>query len=122
LFDLADKRYTALFKKKAKDACRRTLKYILQKNIIWGDVLDLKTVGPETHQIIFAEWSFPLHNSLIKRRDFIFAELLPGDNTKHVDMFSKNGYVSDLGKRVFLPTETCYYPPVHFLKVSEAYD
>jgi hypothetical protein len=122
LFEMANESYTALFKTKSKDACRRTLKYILHKNIIWGDALDLKTVGPETHQILFAEWSFPLHNSLIKRRDFVFAELLASDNTDQPDLFSKNRHFSDLGERVFLPTETHSYPPVHFLKVAEAYD
>ena len=122
LFDIADERHTALFKAKTKDACRRTLDYILQKNIIWGDALDLKTVGPEICQIIFAEWSFPLHNSLMKRRDFVFAELLPSDNAKQLDLFSQNVHVSDLGKKVFLPTETHSYPMVHFLKVAEAYD
>ena len=96
--------------------------YILEKNIIWGDALDLKTVGPETHQIIFAEWAFPLHNSLIKRRDFVFAELLRGDNTNQYGLFSKNAHVSDMGERVFLPTETHSYPLVHFLEVAEAYD
>lgn len=122
LFEIADERYTALFKKKAKVACRHTLQYILQKNIIWGDALDLKTVGPETHQIIFAEWSFPLHNSLIKRRDFVFAELLPGDTPKQPELLSKQVHISDLGERVFLPTETHGYPLVHFLEVAEAYD
>jgi len=122
LFEMANERYAALFKKKNKDACRRTLKYILEKNIIWGDALDLKTVGLETHQIIFAEWSFPLHNSLIKRRDYVFAKLLSGDNMKQPDLFSNNVYVSDLGERVFLPTEMHSYPLVHFLKVAEAYD
>jgi hypothetical protein len=80
------------------------------------------TVSPETSQIIFAEWSFPLHNSLIKRRDFVFAELLPGDNTQQLDLFSKNIHISDLGKKVFLPTETHSYPPLHFLRVAEGYD
>ncbi|MFZ1736192.1 MAG: DNA methyltransferase [Candidatus Moraniibacteriota bacterium] len=120
LFDLVDARYTALFKKKAKDACRRTLRYILHKNIIWGDALDLKTVGPATHQIIFAEWS-PFGNNLI-RRDYVFAELMPDDNIRQSALFSKDMHVSDLGERVFLPTETHSYPPVHFLKVAEAYD
>jgi len=122
LFEIADERYTALFKRKAKEFCRRSLRYILGKNIIWGDALDLKTVGPETRQIIFAEWSFPLHNSLIKRRDFVFAELIPGDLTRQPDLFSQNVYVSDRGERVFIPTETHSYPLVHFLKVAEAYD
>ena len=123
LFEIADERYTGLFKDKTKDPCRRTLRYILGKNIIWGDALDLKTVGPERHQIIFAEWSFPRHNSLIKRRDFVFAELIPGDLDKEPDLFSnKNVYVSDNGERVFLPTETRSYPLVHFLEVADAYD
>jgi hypothetical protein len=122
LFDRAEEIYTKLFKKKAKGACRRTLRYILEKNIIWGDALDLKAVRPEPQQIIFAEWSFPLNNSLMKRRDFVFAELLPGEDRKQPDLFSNNMHVSDLGERVFLPIETHSYPLVHFLKVAEAYD
>lgn len=122
LLALANARYTARFKSKAKDACRRALRYILRQNIIWGDALDLKTVGPEIHQIIFAEWAFPLHNSLLKRRDFVFAELLPDANANQFALFSKNAHVSDLGEKVFLPTETRSYPLVHFLEVAEAYD
>jgi len=120
LFEMADERYTALFKKKAKAEVRKVIKFILSKNIIWGDALDLKTVGPNPHQIIFAEWSF-VKNSLIKRRDFVFAELLPDDAKKErpPDLFSKPVLVSDLGEKVFLPTETRSYPPVHFLKVGE---
>jgi hypothetical protein len=79
LFDIAEKSYIALFKKKAKDEVRKVVQFILEKNIIWGDALDLKTVGATPHQIIFSEWSFPFNNSQIKRRDFVFAELLPTD-------------------------------------------
>ena len=52
LFDMANKKYTALFKKKAKDDVRKVIQFIFEKNIIWGDALDLKTVGPNPHQII----------------------------------------------------------------------
>lgn len=121
LFDIANEKYTALFKQKAKNGVRRALKFILEKNIIWGDALDLKTVGANPHQIIFAEWSFPFNNSLIKRRDFVFAELLPNESnrTSQLDLFSKNALVSDTGEKVFLPTETRSYPPIHFLKIGE---
>lgn len=124
LFEIADERYTALFKKKAKDEVRKMIRFILQKNIIWGDALDLKTAGPEPHQIIFSEWSFPLNNSLIKRRDFVFAELLPDESkkTRQPDLFSKPELVSDLGEKVFIPTETHSYPLVHFLKVGEGHE
>jgi hypothetical protein len=121
LFDIADEKYTALFKKKAKDDVRHVMKFILEKNIIWGDALDLKTVGATPHQIIFSEWSFPFNNSQIKRRDFVFAELLPDDSTKRnqPDLFSKNMEEDETGKKVFLPTETHSYPPIHFLRVGE---
>ncbi|MCX7607660.1 MAG: SAM-dependent DNA methyltransferase [Anaerolineales bacterium] len=121
LFEMADERYTALFKKKAREQARKVIRYILSKNIIWGDALTLRTVGPEPHQIIFSEWSFPLHNSLIKRREFVFAELIPDEMKKNrpPDLFSKPELVSDLGERVFIPTETRSYPPIHFLKIGE---
>lgn len=122
LFRMADAAYTDAYQRKAKEACRRSLRYILGKNIIWGDALSLTTVGAERRQIIFSEWSFPLHNSLIKRRDFVFAELLSGGPDGEPGLFSGNLLVSDSGERVFVPTETRAYPPVHFLKVAEAYD
>ncbi|MBV6397007.1 MAG: hypothetical protein HFACDABA_02611 [Anaerolineales bacterium] len=121
LFDIADKAYTALFKKNAKNEVRRAIQFILEKNIIWGDALDLKTVGADPHQIIFSEWSFPFHNSQIKRRDFVFAELLPNETGRRdqLDLFSANERLSDLGEKVFLPTETRSYPLTHFLKIGE---
>jgi hypothetical protein len=121
LFDMVDEKYTALFKKKAKDDVRKVIKFILEKNIIWGDALYLKTVGPNPHQIIFSEWSFPFNNSQIKRRDFVFAELMPNESNQRnqPDLFSTNEHVSDLGEKVFLPTETHSYPHIHFLRVGE---
>ncbi|MCZ2122795.1 MAG: SAM-dependent DNA methyltransferase [Anaerolineales bacterium] len=121
LFDLANEAYTTLFKKKAKNEVRRALQFILEKNIIWGDALDLRTVSQPIQQIIFSEWSFPFNNSLLKRRDFVFAELIPDGAKKNnqLDLFSKNEHVSDLGEKVFLPTETRSYPLVHFLKIGE---
>jgi hypothetical protein len=121
LFDIVNEKYTALFKKKAKNEVRKAIKFILEKNIIWGDALDLKTVGPTPHQIIFSEWSFPFNNSQLKRRDFVFAELLPNETTKRnqPDLFSKNMEEDETGKKVFLPTETHSYPAIHFLRVGE---
>jgi len=121
LFDIIDNSYTTLFKKKTKNEVRRAIQFILEKNIIWGDALDLKTVGATPHQIIFSEWSFPFNNSQIKRRDFVFAELMPNEAIKRnqPDLFSANEHISDLGEKVFLPTETHSYPLIHFLRVGE---
>ncbi len=122
LFEVIDKSYTALFKKKTKPEVRNAIQFILEKNIIWGDALSLKTVGATPHQIIFSEWSFPFNNSQLKRRDFVFAELLPNATNKsnQLDLFSANEHVSDFGEKVFLPTETQSYPPIHFIRVGEA--
>ncbi|MBL8089108.1 MAG: SAM-dependent DNA methyltransferase [Anaerolineales bacterium] len=121
LFEIVNQRYTKLFKQKAKDECRKVIRFILEKNIIWGDALDLRTVKKPIQQIIFSEWSFPFNNSMLKRRDFVFAELLPDESKKsnQLGLFAKNEHVSDLGEKVFLPTETHSYEPIHFLKVGE---
>jgi len=115
LFEMANQKYTAVFKGKARNEVRKAIQFILDRNIIHGDALTLKTAD-ETQPITFSEWSF--HGSMIKRRDFTFSSLLPEQQTKKPDMFSQSALKSDLGEDVFLPTETCSYPSVHFLKVG----
>ncbi len=65
LFDIFDHKYTSLFKEAAKEGCRNTVKYILTRNIIWGDALDLKTVSENPQPIVFSEWS-PVNGSMIE--------------------------------------------------------
>lgn len=115
LYELADERYTALFENRAKAACRRSLNFILQKNIIWGDALDLKTVDENPQAIVFSEWSL-VNGSQLKRRDFSFKELIEQSSMRALPLFS------DMGEKAFIPTPVADYPPVHFLKVAEAYD
>lgn len=122
LFEIVDAKYTALFKQKAKDEVRRVIKFMLDRNIIWGDALTLKTVGENPQPIVFSEWSAPFHNSLLKRRDYTFSSLLPEKQTKQHDLFSQPELVSDLGESVFIPEEKHSYPPIHFLKVGKEHD
>ena len=124
LFEIADGKYSAIFKKKAKDGVRKVLRFILDRNVVWGDALNLKTVGGDQQPILFSEWSFPFNNSLLKRRDFVFEELMPDDAKKRgrADLFSKTKEVSDLGEDVFIPAEKQSYVPIHFLRVGEEYD
>jgi hypothetical protein len=121
LFDIANEKYMALYMGKTKDKVRFALRYILERNIIWGDALTLKTVDDPPQPIVFSEWTFPFHNSLLKRRDFVFAELIPDEPKKHgqMDLFSKNKAVSDLGEEAFIPAERRSYPLIHFLKLGE---
>src|SRR5690606_37907047 len=89
LFHIFDGAYNARFKKKAKDECRRTARFILQQNIVWGDALHLKTVSRSTLEastpggepIVFSEWSF-VRGSMLKRRCFSFHELMPDENAE----------------------------------------
>ncbi len=122
LFEIINQKYTVLFKKTAKDEVRRVIKFILDRNIIHGDALTLKTVGEDPQPIVFSEWSAPFHNSQIKRRDYTFSSLLPEKQTKQNDLFSQKELVSDLGESAFIPVETQSYPPIHFLKVGKEHD
>ncbi|MGA2091843.1 MAG: DNA methyltransferase [Sedimentisphaerales bacterium] len=110
LFGIFDRYYSNFFKKD----CLNAIKYILKRNIIWGDALHLKTVGKNPQPIVFSEWSFPFNDSTIKRRDFTFHELLSYAHTREQPLFS------DLGEEVFFPEPVKEYPPIHFLRVADA--
>jgi len=112
LFDIFDQKYTKLFKAASKEECRNAVKYILEKNIIWGDALTLKTVGDNPQPIVFSEWS-PVNGSMIKRRDFTFHGLLDHESMKELPLFS------DLGDDVFIPKPMKEFPLIHFLRVAD---
>lgn len=114
LFDIVDRQYSALFKRTAKEEFREAVRFILKRNILWGDALTLKTPGDKQEYIVFSEWSL-VNGSLIKRRDFTFYELLEHEHIKRMPLFSN---LSDNG---FLPTPEREYQPVHFLEVAHAY-
>ncbi len=115
LFDIVDRQYSALFKKTVKEAFREAVRFILERNILWGDALTLKTPGDKPEYIVFSEWSL-VNGSLIKRRDFTFHGLLAHEGIKELPLFS------DLGEEVFLPVPEREYPPVHFLKIGKSAD
>ncbi len=118
LFAGFDRRYTALFKKDAQEACRDAVRYILSRNIIWGDALTLKTVattgsGDDPPAIVFSEWSL-VGGSLMQRRDFTFKELLSRAARKELALFAGHD------REAFIPVPVSEYPLIHFLRVSEA--
>jgi hypothetical protein len=113
LFDVFEQQYNALFTLAATEDCRTAVKYLLERNIIWGDALTLKTVGEKPQPIVFSEWS-PVNGSMLKRRDFTFHELLDHAAMRELPLFS------DLGADVFIPTPVKEYPLAHFLKVADA--
>jgi len=122
LFDIFDRDYTQLFADKARDACRASVRFILERNIIQGDALTLMTVGEHPEPIVFSEWS-AVNHSFLKRRDFRFSELLmyadESDQMSLLDEPEQLTFFSDLGDDVFIPTPEKEYPLVHFLKIGE---
>ena len=113
LFDIFNEIYDSLYKETAKKECKRTIKYILERNIIWGDALTLNTVGVNSKPIVFSEWS-SVNGSMIKRRDFAFHELLSHERIRALPLFS------DLGEEVFIPTPVKEFPVIHFLRLVDA--
>lgn len=111
LFEIFNQQYTTLFKKDTKEQCRQAVKFILSRNILHGDALTLKTVIAPIKPIIFSEWS-AVNGNLLKRRDFIYADLV--DRASHRDM----PLFSDLDEEAYIPEPFKDYPLVHFLEVG----
>ena len=120
LFYLFDEHYLSMYQKKAKKECREAVRFILEKNIIQGDALTLKTIGENPQPIIFSEWSF-VKGSMIKRRDFAFHQLIPDETTEQMSLFRHlSPQKNDLGKEVFIPEPVREYPLIHFLRIADA--
>jgi len=115
LFFIFEERYNDLFGLFTKEECRRSVRFILARNIIHGDALSLKTVNNNPTPIVFSEWSL-VNGSMMKRRDFTFEELLNCAPIEGPNLFS------DLGEEVFIPRPLREYPPVHFLEIAHEYD
>lgn len=120
LFEIFDRKYTRRFKKKTKEGCRKAIRFILEKNIIWGDALTLQTVSGSPQPITFSEWS-PV-NGTIKRRDFTFRELISERREKAPSLFAGRDQLlhSDLGDQVFIPLPLREYPLIRFMRVWDA--
>jgi hypothetical protein len=114
LLEIFTSLYSKLFKDQTRDKCIDAVRFILERNIVWGDALTLKTVGDKPDYIVFSEWS-PINGNLLKRRDFTFHGLLDHESMKELPLFS------DLGEDVFIPTPEKEFPPVHYLEVADVH-
>lgn len=117
LFGLFYAEYRRLFKTKVDQKCCEAVRFILRRNIVWGDALTLRTVSPPSDPIVFSEWSFAT-GSMLKRRDFSFRTLVEGNAGRHSLLEDQATAVSDLGHDAFIPTPEQEFPLVHFLEVA----
>jgi hypothetical protein len=115
LYDYFTTCYMDLFGLFQNDDLPNTIKYILSRNIVWGDALTLQTTGDNPKPIVFSEWSL-LTGGMVKRRDFSFYELLYQSENNSLPLFS------DIGEDVFIPEPEKEFPPMHYLKIWEMED
>ncbi|MFM8850918.1 MAG: DNA methyltransferase [Cytophagales bacterium] len=108
LFKLADEKYTSLFTDKCKNECRRSVKFLLNRNILWGDALDF--TNPVTKEsIVFSEWS-AVNGTMLKRRDYVFRFLV--EKTHQFSLFNDEGQPAAIDEPVR------DFPLIHFLKLG----
>ncbi len=112
LFEYFDQRYTALYRDQCSEECRASVKFILKRNILWGDALTMKTVCGNEDPIVFSEWS-AVNGSMIKRRDYTLANLLAYQPMDGLNLFS------DLGDSAFIPKPVREFPLMHFLRLDQ---
>jgi SAM-dependent methyltransferase len=109
LFKIFDERYTSLFKDKCKYECRRSVKFLFDRNILWGDALDF--TNPVSRQsIVFSEWS-AVNGTMLKRRDFMFKFLV--EKTHQFSLFNDEGNAAAIDE----PVKD--FPLIHYLKLGE---
>jgi hypothetical protein len=109
LFIIFEETYKSLFKEKIKNECLRSIKYLLNRNILWGDALDF--TNPQTKKpIVFSEWS-AVNGSMLKRRDYVFKFLV--EKTHQFSIFN------DEGDSAAIDEPMKDFPLVHFLKLGE---
>ena len=111
LFEIYLNWYFSVTKGEQNEQLFNSVKFVLSKNIIYGDALTLKTVGEIEEPIVFSEWSFT--QNIVKRRCFAFDELLQNQNIRQTPLFS------DLGDDVFLPRTIEEFPMVHYLELAD---
>lgn len=91
LYQIWDKEYKAVCKKEVNEDCRRSVRFILSRNIVCGNALSLMCVDENQQDtgepIVFSEWAFVTGYQL-QRSDYTFAKLMQGDDEAR-DLFSR---------------------------------
>jgi hypothetical protein len=100
--------YSKVFKQ-VKNECISSVRFLLSRNILWGDALDF--TNPETKKpIVFSEWS-AVNGSMLKRRDYMFKFLV--EKTHQFSLFNDEGNAAAIDE----PVKD--FPLIHYLKLGE---
>ena len=109
LLTIFSKKYVENFGTNAQIAYLKSIRFIIEKNILWGNALDF--TNPETKKpIVFAEWSLFNGNKII-RRDYIFKFLVEQTHQFVLDF-------NDEGQTGTIDQPIKDYPPIDYLKLG----
>lgn len=115
LFELISSTYTKCFRKSVSEEVKKSIYYILTHNIICGDALTMKDAGG--NPIIFPEWTNP-HNSSIKRRDYVFEDLIEKENQDQITVFDLEKEY-DEERQVYIPNPVREYKLINYRRVYD---
>lgn len=111
LFKTFLKVYHQNFKDSYNKFLIKSVKFILKKNIVYGDAISLKKPDSDI-PIIFSEWA--MINYKLKRREFTFKDLVA------YSPFEDGSLFSDLGDEINIAKQHKDYPLVDFDRAFEA--
>lgn len=132
LFKVWNKEYKSVCKKEVNEDCKKSARYIFERNILCGNALSLKEVnsfGQDAETpIIFSEWSFVLSN-MVKRRDFRLDVLLKENIDKEnyfeqlsifsSEAMSTDNWMIDPITHETVPKPVAEYAPINYRRIWE---
>lgn len=122
--------YKSICKKAVKDDTCAAVKYILGKNILYGNALTLMCVDDNQADtqtpIVFPEWSL-VAGTKLKRRDFRLDVLLKANDKPTDKQLSLLDVPDDISRYLtvnpttneYMALPLCEYPPVHYRRVQD---
>lgn len=111
LLNITKNKYKEIFKENLENNYLDTIKFILKKNIIFGDALTLLRVDGSKEPIVFSQWSF-FKNDMVKRRDFVYSSLIEDES-------KKNNIFSPTIDGVYIPRPIKDFPLINFLSLKD---
>lgn len=126
LFDIWDQEYSSNCKKETSDECRDAVHFILKRNILCGNALDLRDASG--NPIIFSEWTLQ-NGTMFKRKDYRLDVLLnehpdPGMYSSQLTLFSDDAstydnWMLDEETNSVIPRPVKEFPMVDYRKVQQ---
>ncbi len=110
IFKIFENEYKKIFFDKINLSLKKSIQFVINKNIIWGDALTLLEIATKK-PIIFSEWS--IIGSKVKRRDFSYNDLIA------YAPFGKDSLFSDLNEEVNIPSPVKTFDLINYDKLYE---